>query len=77
MIRVFYRDSEGEWWLETLGLKDAGIPYGKPCPARVSCLSELPPPICEYLTMLNLADVGQTIEGVGKRISKNTFWVFV
>lgn len=73
MVRVFYKDSEGEWWLDT-SLMGEGSNL---CPERVRSLSDLPPPIHEYLTMLSLAEEGQTIAGVGKRISRDTFWVFV
>jgi len=69
MLRVFYKDAEGEWWLD--GDRDAHLPD------KVASLSELPPPLRENLTILSLAHEGATIDGIGKRVSRDTFWLFV
>jgi hypothetical protein len=74
MLRVFYKDGEGEWWLDHGWRSDSEF---ADLPERVPSLADLPSPIRERLLMLVLAEEGQSIDDVGKRVSKDTFWVFV
>lgn len=71
MIRAVYKDAEGEWWLDSIGRSHISSPH-----QRVSNLEELTPELRGKLTMLALANDGDTIDNVGKRISNDTFWVF-
>jgi hypothetical protein len=62
MTRVIYKDDEGEWWVDGIG--------------AVKSLYKLSPKLREQITILALAEEGSTIDGVGKRVSRETFWVY-
>ena len=62
MIRVIYKDEEGEWWVDGIG--------------TIKSLSQLEPDVREKVTILSLLESGGSIENVGKRVSRETFWIY-
>jgi hypothetical protein len=62
MIRVIYKDEEGEWWVDGVG--------------AVKSLGQLDSETREKMTILSLLESGGSIEGVGKRVSRETFWLY-
>jgi len=74
MLLSIYRDSDGEWWLnvDRLHVPDKW----KNCPARVHSLSDLPDDLQAKLTAVCQMEVGQVLEGVGKRIGEQAYYVF-
>lgn len=65
MIRVF-RDKDGEWWVDRSGRGHD----------RVSNLDEFEDDIANRLAILLHIAPGDHVEGVGRRVSKDTFWLF-
>ena len=77
MIRAF-REKEG-WWLELMQYEgfaeyDDGTPY---IPVSYDQIADMPAKLADKLTLLVHAEVGTEIEDVGKRISEETFWLYV
>jgi len=73
MLRVF-RDEDGEWWADRSGV---GVSYRWDSGAeRVSSIDEFDNEVADRLAVLLHVEPGGHIEGVGRRISKDTFWLF-
>ena len=59
----------------TVGL--VGVETTDPLEGNYSCLGDLPMWVQEKLAMLMmLTSPGGPVEGIGKRIDRNTFWVY-
>lgn len=70
MLKVF-RDDDGEWWAEPI-LKDTWDIEAR----RVSCIDDFGDEVANRLAILLHVDHNEHVEGVGRRISKDTFWLF-
>lgn len=73
MLRVF-RDGDGEWWADR---SDIGrLNHWGHGVEHVRHLDEFEDEVSSRLALLLHVDPGRHIEGVGRRISKDTFWLF-
>jgi len=79
MLRV-YKDPEGDWWLDIDSsssithhkvLKDAKVVE------RYASVEAMPRFIGDKVATLLCAEAGDTLEGVGRRISETNLWVYL
>jgi len=80
MLRVF-RDTDGEWWAESVGPLGSLDAEALTTPLsgdaeRVSSIDEFDNEVADRLAVLLHVEPGKHIEGVGRRISPHTFWLF-
>ena len=75
IYRVSLDSAKGNINVMTVGL--VGVETRDPLEGDYSCLGELPMWVQEKLAMLMmLTSPGGPVEGIGKRIDRNTFWVY-
>lgn len=76
MLKVF-RDNDGEWWAEPflVGALDVYEPLTSEA-QRVSSIDEFDDEVADRLAVLLHVEPGDHIEGVGRRLSPYTFWLF-
>jgi len=75
IYRVSLDSAKGGINVMTVGL--VGVETRDPMEGDYDCFGELPMWVQEKLAMLMmLTSPGGPVEGVGKRIDRNTFWVY-
>ena len=78
MIRAF-REGDGSYWLELMQYEnethyESGEPYIK---EYHEGLTTMPSIIAKALSILLHADIGKEIDGVGRRVAEDAFWLYV
>ena len=71
MKLCYYKDAEGEWWVEQVEVNVDDQPQ------RVGSIDLLPDNVKGKLLMLHLLDPPAHLDKVGDRVSENTFWLVV
>jgi hypothetical protein len=74
MLRV-WRDADGSWRADVGFYSDEQLKID--VQPKVESLADWPDWLAQSVTMLALADINQTVPSVGKRTSKDSFWVYV
>ena len=75
IYRVSLDPTLGQVDIMTIGV--VGVDVTDPLERTYGCMGELPMWVQEKLAMLMmLTSPGGPVEGIGKRIDRNTFWVY-
>jgi hypothetical protein len=69
------RDADGSWRADVGFYSDEQLKID--VQPKVESLADWPDWLAQSVTMLALADINQTVPSVGKRTSKDSFWVYV
>jgi len=72
MLRV-WKDERGKWWADINFYSDEDV---KDIPKVVGSPAEWPEWLREKLTILSCSEIGVTVDGVGKRINNDIYWVY-